>query len=259
MRVALAVMIATVGVAHADGDATDHDRADLAVKTAEQLARDGHCREAIALRAQITSLDSAAATRAFSEDAALEACVAPTSPTGNTSAVEAPVLPARGYCSSGLYLSPSLVVSVGTQSTVLNRFAAGVTLRSCTSPMVVAFGATAFIGGPDGLEDGGGGGGELEISRWTRAATRIGGHASVESLFRGGYLASLDLRLHVDDIGWVGAGLSYARDQYGDPPIGGTIGVGVEGKRGAAIAGIELGFGVGLVVAVLYGLASNPG
>lgn len=248
MRVIVTVLIASAAAARADGDATNRREAELEAMTAANLARDGHCHEAVALRPQIAALDADVASHAFSDNAVLAACVAQQPAGTEGPALEAPVLPPRGHCSSGLYLSPSFVVAFGTRSTALHRLAAGVTIRSCSSPMVFSFGGTGFLGGPDG----GGGGGELEVSRWTGSAQRIGGHAALESLGNGGYLASVDLRLHVEDVLWVGAGVSGGRDQYGGRLIDGTIGVGVEGKPGAVVGAVELGVGAILVGVVLY-------
>jgi hypothetical protein len=235
--------------------AIDYQRAKLHALTAHNLAHDGHCAEALALRPRIESLDAEVARVAYSEDPMLLACehgpnFAPPSLTPTVAPAPASAPPRTG-CSTRTYLEPSLLLlSGGGDPTVFNRIAAGALIRGCTSPFQVRVGATMFFGsiGNAGV------GGELEVNHTLSEDTRLGFHLAYESA-EGGALGSIDLRLHLNDTAWLQAGAyGWSHDNRVDAGLG--LGLGLEGIPGAIVGAAEVVLG-GLAMAQALGGGLN--
>ena len=285
MRSLTAVVVSSSLLAGVPGAHAGGQSAESYLDTARQLAAHGHCDEALRLRPVIEHLDPELARTRFASDPAIAACLAGTAPPpaptvvlddGNPPAAQRPTEPAKptSLLASQAASTPALVVPRGCHSrpyleaSVLdapgaafrrgfNRAGAGVLLRNCTSPVQGHLGATAYIGqiGQAGV------GLEGEVSDRMSSLIRIGGHAAVETA-AGGMLLSIDLRLHIDDLVWLQAG-AYRWSRWDEanafPPgvdIGFAAGLGVEGKPGAIIGGVELGLAAAYLV---FGLIAFHG
>ena len=235
--------------------AVDYQRAKLHALTAHNLAHDGHCTEALAMRRRIEELDAEVARVAYTEDPMLVACANdPRLGPPSLSPVVVPTPPPHKACATRAYLEPLLLMlSDGGQPTVFNRIAAGVLLRSCTSPVQVRLGATTYIGhiGQIGV------GLETEASAEISDGFRLGFHLAYET-GDGGAVESADLRLHIQDAAWVQVG-SFGWSRWNGVDSGVSAGLGFEGTPGALLGGVEAGLGGLLFLVVVASLSEGHG
>ena len=275
MRSLTAVVVSSSLLGGVPGAHAGGQSAESYLDTARQLAAHGHCDEALRLRPVIERLDPELARTRFASDPAIAACLAGTAPApapavvlddGSPPTTQQPTGPATAspalstqglveaqHCGPRPYLEVSVLDMPGAAfRRGFNRAGAGVLLRNCTSPVQGHLGATAYIGqiGQAGV------GLEGEVSDRMSSLIRVGGHAAVETA-AGGMLLSIDLRLHIDDLVWLQAGM-YRWSRWDEAnafspgvDIGFAAGLGVEGKPGAIIGGVELGLAAAYLMFVL--------
>ncbi len=163
------------------------------------------------------------------------------------SAAAEPMLePLPDPCSTDIYLEPSLFLAT-PPAKLLDRMSLGLVFATCDDARTVTHrirvGVTTHLSFHKA-----GAGGELEVDQRIDSTLRLGLRASAETETNGN-MWTFGVRMHYSGSTFIELDAFHEEDYDSGGSWGGEVGLGFEGRTGAAVGGVELGVGlIGFIV-----------